>query len=397
MPRSTDKTKRKAKSSPDSVVTDARRINPKTQAILFGRAAGRCERDGCNRYLLAHSLTGDSGNLAQVAHVIAFKRGGARGAEPLDRVYINDVSNLMLLCYECHRLVDVEKPSEYTKATLQKYKKAHEARIRHITEAKPDRKTTVLQLKSRIGGTAVDIPVGHVREAVSPRYPDGNDVLIDLTTIDEGDGFYPAARTTIRSRVKSLYERGMEVDGTHHVSLFALAPMPLLIYLGNQLSDKIPVDFYQRHRDTKNWIWKTSGTPVEYRFRCLRKGSDVTKVALLLSLSGTIQLADLPRKKIDKRFSVYEITLADQTPNPTFLKLPEELVAFTSIYLEAIGTFQRDHPGLREIHLFPAVPAPIAVLCGYNLLRKVHPTLRVYDNDKRTNGCKFIFEVNNNE
>lgn len=53
-----------------------------------------------------------------------------------------------------------------------------------------------------------------------------------------------------------------------------------------------------------------------------------------------------------------------------------------------------DHIALDEIHLFPAVPAPVAVLCGRELLPKVDPALLVYDSNKKTNGFQPILRVN---
>jgi hypothetical protein len=46
----------------------------------------------------------------------------------------------------------------------------------------------------------------------------------------------------------------------------------------------------------------------------------------------------------------------------------------------------RDHPDVRELHIIPAVPAPVAVACGHDLLPKVHPTLIVYDYDRASGG-----------
>src|SRR5256884_1265533 len=33
-----------------------------------------------------------------------------------------------------------------------------------------------------------------------------------------------------------------------------------------------PVDVFQRHRDTEDWVWKDSGIPAEYRFDKIREG-----------------------------------------------------------------------------------------------------------------------------
>ena len=52
---------------------------------------------------------------------------------------------------------------------------------------------------------------------------------------------------------------------------------------------------------------------------------------------------------------------------------------------------------VKELHLFPAVPALIAILCGRELLPKVHPELLVYDFDKQKAGFTFQLKVNPHE
>lgn len=370
------------------------KIKDITRTLLFVRAGGRCEFNGCNNYLLQHHLTLTEGNFAQAAHIVAFKPEGPRGKVGPRPVDINNVANLMLLCPECHKLID-DNPSDYTRTTLEKYKRRHEDRIYHVTGLGPDLKTTVVQLKANIAGHPVDIPVSQVTEAVAPRYPtDLHGFVIDLTGIHGDDqAFLQTAKQNIGRQIELLYAPGMELERTRHISLFALAPIPLLIFLGRQLSNKIPVDLYQRHRDTGDWAWKTSGEPVEYEFHQFRSGTDRSRVSLALSLSGTIHLEDLP-PEIDDRFYIYGITLRDVTPNPTFLQTKEDLRTFKDTYQACLREIARNHGMLKAIHLFPACPAPIAVLCGHELLPKVDPKLLVYDYDKAKNGFTFTLEVN---
>ena len=100
-----------------SVIRVSRGIRDLMRLLLFVRAGGRCEFDGCNEYLLAHPLTLTPGNFAQMAHIVAFREQGPRGKSPLRSAYINDVGNLMLLCAQCHKLID-DHPDQYTVAIL---------------------------------------------------------------------------------------------------------------------------------------------------------------------------------------------------------------------------------------------------------------------------------------
>ena len=135
-----------AAATPASPVIRVRRgIRELTRLLLVVRAGGRCEFDDHNEYLLQHPLSLTPGNFAQMAHIVAFKEDGPRGKSALRPAYINDVANLMLLCPQCHKLID-DHPDQYPVAVLQKYKESHEDRIFHVTGLGPDKKTTVVQL-----------------------------------------------------------------------------------------------------------------------------------------------------------------------------------------------------------------------------------------------------------
>ena len=99
------------------------------------------------------------------------------------------------------------------------------------------------------------IPFDQTLEAVSPRYPVSRPgKIIDLSPIHIGDASsIKTAQEAIRREIVQLYDAGSETHNVKHLSVFALAPIPLLVDLGTRLSNKIPTDLFQRHRDKDNW------------------------------------------------------------------------------------------------------------------------------------------------
>jgi hypothetical protein len=95
---------------------------------------------------------------------------------------------------------------------------------------------------------------------------------------------------------------------------------------------------------------------------------------------------------VDESFSVYVLTLQDVTPNPGFLRQREDLDAFRATYRSLLAELRKQHPSARQLHVFPAVPAPVAIACGFDLLPKVDPVLCVYDNVQAEGG--FVQRLN---
>lgn len=366
----------------------------KTKLLLWVRSGGRCEFDGCNEYLFRHHVTLEAVNLGELAHIVAFSPEGPRGKDGERPEQINDPSNLLLLCPRCHTLIDDESAGKkYSRSALQRYKKEHEDRIFRLTAAKPERKTTVLQLLAKVGGQSVAIPEANIWDAVAPMYPDERDCVINLTNLDDqSDAYYAVAVQEINRAVESLYRPGLQMEAPRHLSVFALAAMPLLMHLGRCLSNKVPADLYQRHRDTQDWAWKEAGPDVRYASHQIRKGTDEDRVALLLSLTDEVGLTDLPAN-IDNSYNVYEITLEGQSPSAYFLRRRVDLDGFRRAYQAVLAEIVRDHRTAKAVDVFPIVPAPIAVLCGFELFPKISPALRVHDRDRRRGGWSYILTI----
>ena len=366
-------------SQPSPVKRLNRQPKADTRVLLFTRAGGRCEFDNCNRYLLIHHVTHQSGNFAQMAHIVAFRRAGPRGDAPLSSAERNDSSNLMLLCPQCHKLID-DNPDLYTVEALQGFKKDHEDRIQMLTAAKADKQTAALVLKAVIGSSPVAIPLADMQSAVAPFYLGQREVhLIDLASVTERrtEAYWESGVETIQDNTQRFYD-SLRLAGVANIAVFALAPIPLLVALGSCLSNKFPTSLFQRHRDTDDWRWKEDGDPVEFNCRMLHEGTEPHRVALVCSLSGAVPTADYP-SAVDGSFTVYEITPSGMAPSFDCLRLRDSLEAFRACYRSTLQRVTSGHPGVREIHLIPAVPAPAAVAMGLDRMPKAHPHLVVYD------------------
>lgn len=218
--------------------------------------------------------------------------------------------------------------------------------------------------------------------------------MADLTAVpDIPDGaFWKMAALTIDRKVDPICSRPPESDSALRVSVFALAPIPLLVHLGSRLSDKVEADLYPRHRSPETWCWKDGPGEARYDMRRLVDGRSGGPVALLINLSGKNDPATIP-VEVREGATIYELTLDNQDPTPLFLNTRGDLERFTDTYHRALATIRLAHPDTQPLHVFPAVPAPIAITLGRARLSKIDPPFLVYDRDNRAGGFVPALEI----
>lgn len=366
-----------------------------TELILVARAGGRCEFRGCNEFLYQHALTGESGNFAENAHIVAFRDGGPRGEgnRPAD---IDGIDNLMLLCRRDHKLID-KNPGRYPREELEAHKREHEARIRRVTGLGPSMQTTALAFTAMIGTFKPVIGWAEMSDALLPRYPGDSFHILDLTSSlggEEPGAHYEVACRRMVQQAEALHAAGGPLEATRHLSVFALAPIPMLVILGHAIGNKVATDFFQCHRDKpQRWTWNEGEEVARFEVRELKRGADPAKVALVLPLSGPIVADSIP-SAINESFTIYEIGLAGRLPTTGFLRQREDLESYRLAYRGLLARLRGEHAGLRELHVFPAVAVPVAVACGFDLLPKVDPTLVIYDNLMKNGGFIERLRVN---
>jgi len=112
----------------------------------------------------------------------------------------------------------------------------------------------------------------------------------------------------------------------------------------------------------------------------LKGGS--AKVGLAINVSGTIATDAIIAAVGD--ITLYELRVTGQPPTPLVLNTREDLNRFVTAYVKALETIRTVHPEVQQVHVFPAVPAPIAITLGRHILPKVGPKLLIYDQDKRS-------------
>jgi hypothetical protein len=363
-------------------------IPEQIQRELWARSAGRCEFRGCNKLLYKDSLTQKRANLAVISHIVAYSPDGPRGDILQSQQLEKDIKNLMLTCRDHGKLIDDKaREVEYPEELLREFKHEHELRVRMLTEAKEDAQTHVILLQVPIDKRTVMIDQEEAFRAILPKYPiEEAAAIIDLNgmaiaTLSEG--FFPVAAQSIMEQTHNFLRSRRDKRNIKNLSVFALAPVPLLIYFGYLLSDIDHVELYQRHRDSQNWIWKGEAEGEKGRefYKILSPeatSNNRRKVALLLSVSNLIKRSEV-EATLGEEPLVYEIRAEE--PGLDFLKSRKRLEMFGHETRKLLEFLRVGYDHTCEVHLFAAVPAPVAIEFGRHI-QGHHPLFLVYEYQK---------------
>lgn len=362
------------------------------RCMLWGRAAGRCEFAGCNKSLSYHPKTKEDVNLAEVAHIIGFSKDGPRGEEELSEELAKDISNLMLLCGECHKAIDTNK-ERYPVDHLRPMKIGHERRIEIVGSIDAERQSHVLLYGANVGKHNSPLSYDNAARAMLPdRYPaESMPITLGLGNSsfkDNADEFWTIESAQIRNMVEQRIRPRLATGDIKHLSVFGFAPQPLLILLGFYISDIPAAEIFQLHREPQGWHWQAD--PEDFEFLVHEPAHVAGEVALVLSLSATI-VDERITSVLGEDANIWRITIAK--PSNDFLRSRAQLKAFRELIRSLMDRIKARHGQNAVLHVFPAVPVAIAVELGRIIMPKADQPLRVYDQNRELGGFVKALDI----
>ncbi len=346
--------------------------------MLWGKAAGRCEFAGCNAALWKSSVTQERVNIAQKAHIYSFSPEGPRGHDGIDA--INSIENLILVCHQCHRKIDKDADGgRYTPTLLGRMKGEHEARIERVGGIAASKASHVLLFGANIGDHSSPLNYNDAAFALFPgRYP-ASDRPIELSTVnsslsDRDAEFWSVESQNLERKFAQRVRERLAEGAIEHLSVFALAPQPLLILLGTLLGDIVLADVYQRHREPPTWAWPAASQTPECELR--EPASTAGVPALVISLSATVNLERITSILGDDA-SIWVVTVP--SPHNDIVKSREQLSEFRALIRRLLDRIKAAHGQNAVLHVFPVCAVSTAVELGRIRMPKADMPWRIYD------------------
>ena len=348
------------------------------QQIWFA-AHGRCEFRGCNKRLYTSGVTMEKCNISNYAHIIGDSPDGPRGNE-LSKTLSKDSSNLILLCPECHDLIDSKSgEKKYTVEVLKSMKKEHEERIDFLTGICPNQKSLVVAYGPKLGQDNQLFQKDVLNNIILPeRYPlDLNPIEIHMknTALDESmQVYWQTEELQIETLCRDKVIKTLESGACSHISLFPLGPQPLLIKLGTILNDRYNVQVYQKHREPDTWRWlenRSSNSII------VEEPADKTKEPMLIIALSTQAIKARVLRRFGANASIWTITC--DIPGNDMMESKYQLEQFRMAARKVMDDIKNSNPENIDLKIFMAAPASCAVELGRIRMPKADSKWVIFD------------------
>lgn len=370
-------------------------IPSKIKNQLLVKSAGRCQFRGCNQSLYMDIITKRDFNKSYIAHIVGDKPTGPRGDVVQSPILANALSNLMLLCDGCHRRVDAENGKYYSVSELLAMKKEHEDRIENVTAIAPNMQSHIITYKANVGVFTPEMSYQTVSQFLPPNYYPAIADTIDLSLSnsiqrDKDVAFW----TTEVANLEAQFDRKLFQKFTkgeiQHLSVFAFAPIPLLIKLGTLINDIYKSNIHQKVRNPDTW--NLDDDPTEIKYTIIAPEAKNKTVALNISLSAMIT-NDRITQVLGDECDVYTITI--DNPFNDYLKSKKHLEDFSVSIRQLFNQIKAKYNSQTPIHIFPAMPIAKAVELGRVWMPKADMPLYLYDENTANSGFEKVMEIVN--
>lgn len=357
-------------------------IPQNVRAAIWARAGGRCEFRACNNDLVGDLIAGkEDGLYGFIAHIVADRPGGPRGDPIRSPLLAKELSNLMLMCAKHHKLIDDQATrGDYPEDVLLEMKDRHETRVAINCSIDEEYASHVLRFGASIGKNEALVSTQAIFAAMPPERHPAISQTIDLEMLnqamkDDEPEFWELQRKNLTRLFAEKVDGRIERQEIRHLSVFALAPQPLLIELGRLLNDIVPITVHQRHREPTTWKWQRDRPTLDFVVSGPPEGAQ-GPIALKLAVSATVN-DDRIYSILGSDAAIWAITIAE--PGNDVVRRPEDLAAFRKTLRTLYDEIKAHHGEGKIINLFPVLPASLAVETGRVWMPKADLELRIFD------------------
>lgn len=233
-----------------------------------------------------------------------------------------------------------------------------------------------------IQDTLSPISIRAVVEALEPDLPFG--APLNVRAEVNGQSWEEAAAYQ-RCCIMEVIAHSRDV-GQPRFAVFSLAPIPLVIYLGFLLSDRVQVRCFQFDREQAFWNWpRISNNEFDCNIQVTGLPNEIipgeVEVVIRVSLSALIGVNESLEAVSD---AAAEIDIFVEQPDVMWLRSPNQLSKLAQVFRQTLAKIRTQIPSCRLIHLFYAGPTGGGVTLGQQINPRMNPPVHLYQYSRQT-------------
>lgn len=366
-------------------------VTPAIKEELTYLAGWRCQFTGCGRDLKSHAATDTRGRFSYFAHIVAASEEGPRGDPVLSKLWASELKNFMLLCDECHRLIDKVNPAKYTVELLQQMREDSIAVVKRLLDSLQHKPAEVIAIVGNIAGQPAQFSMDDAHEALWGQGLRSTEAKVSRYFYPGGQhhdvhspGYWASLFQQMKQDMPLLQTL---LDGTRsgaarpRLAVFPLHSTSVLLLAGRVLGDNEGTHLFQPHRNKvgagTRWAWPKGDMPVAAldRFKLGElhpHTADQDEAILVVALTSDIGASRMPAACArGDELLLPTLRITGPTFDKDCMQHPQDLQLF-ALAVDAAMRKLQDEWKVRRVHLFVSAPTTAALLVGQKMQARHH-------------------------
>jgi hypothetical protein len=161
-------------------------------------------------------------------------------------------------------------------------------------------------------------------------------------------------------------------------AVFSLAPIPLITQLGFLLTYSVPTRYFKLHLDSQSWLWPGENVETKFNLTGLPTKVVISECDVVIRVSISSKVGEHETNEIITDAPV-QIDISVDSPDLTWLRSLNQVTEFASFFRSVLSEIRQKVINCQQIHLFMAVPAPIALVAGQQINPRMTPPVSLYE------------------
>lgn len=356
---------------------------------LWIKSGGICAIRGCDEELI-FQMGGINVNVSNAAHIISHSDNGPRSEYKseygITEFNVDNEPNLMLTCLKHHKIIDANgTKDQYSPELLYEMKNEHESWVRNLLKK---RNNSIAFLHKTKGGPIDEIILSKELNTFLIASIQFQEEFTDFTS--EG---WLKGKENNEELLKKFRSITSQYPGTR-IEMFPLSHIPLLIHIGSLITNTTPVTVYQYDRNAMQWVLSSPEQKSVEELDVAVNISENEKSKILvvkIGVSGKIHLSDVELVIPDTIYDLLDISISD--PRTDRVLFYEEVIKIKNLFDINVQRLKIEHD-YKQLHLFYAGPAGLAVELGRCINTSMWPAVHLYNYENRNDPkYQFTFDI----